>query len=591
MAHASSSHVPIRYVVRIADARAHLVDVEATVPTGGRAQLELMMPVWAPGSYLIREFARQVEWAVASDPHGGSLVVERVAKNRWRVNTDGTDRVTFRYRLYAREMSVRTNWVDADFALLNGAATFVTLADGVARPHEVSLILPAGWLRSVTALPARPDAPHEYVAADFDTLVDSPIVAGNPRIREFAVDGVPHALVTVGGEGLFDEEVAARDLERVVREHRRMWRGLPYTRYLFLNLLTEGRGGLEHRDSCAIMASRWATRTRTAYLAWLELASHEFFHVWNAKRLRPVELGPFNYEAENYTRSLWVVEGITDYYGDLAVCRAGLSTTAEYLDHLSHQLETLQTTPGRLAQPVDRASMDTWIRFYRPDENSPNVSISYYVKGHVMAWLLDARIRQLTEGAASLEDVMRAAYADYAGERGFTLDQFHAVAERVAGVSLADFRAATETSLAELDYAPALATLGLRFARPAAPAAGAPVSAHLGISTRIDQGRLVVTGVTRGTAAYMAGVDADDELVGVDDYRIPVDGLADRLTQYRPGETVVLLVARRERLLRLPVTLAAAPTRMWTLEADPGASEEAVRERHAWLRPGGGATS
>ena len=580
MAHASATPYPISYLVTFPSPQTHLVHIEATIPTDGRARLELMMAVWTPGSYLIREFARQVETAAAHDDRGGVLTVVRTAKNRWAVETGGAAAITLSYSLYAREMTVRTNWVDDSFALLNGAATFITRADGLSRPHAVTLDLPSHWQRSVTALPAGHEAPHHYVAPDFDTLVDSPIVAGNPSVRTFSVEGVPHALVTLGGDGLFDDERAAGDLERIVREHGRFWGGLPYAGYLFLNLLTEGRGGLEHRESCVIMASRWATRTRKAYLAWLELASHEFFHVWNAKRLRPVELGPFDYEAENYTRSLWVVEGITDYYGDLAVCRAGLSTPAEYLDHLSNQIDALQTTPGRLSQPVDRSSLDTWIRFYRPDENSPNVAISYYVKGHVMAFLLDARLRRLTGGRASLDEVMRVAYGRYSGERGFTLDEFHAVAEHVAGTSLSDFWTEAETGTSELTYTEALELLGLRFVPPAD---GSAEVGWLGVTTRTDGGRLIASGVTRGTPAYEAGVDTDDELLALDDLRIAPDGLADRLAQYRPGDTVSLLVARRDKLIRLPVTLAAPPAPRWRLETDPAATPEVVALRSRWL--------
>ena len=214
-------------------------------------------------------------------------------------------------------MSVRTNWVETDFAMLNGAPTFMTLADGQARPHEVVIQPARGWRISMTGLAEMSGGSHRYRAPDFDTLVDSPIVIGNPAVYEFTIDNKKHFLVNVGEAGVFDGARAAKDLETVVREHRRMWGTLPYDKYVFLNILTivtPGGGGLEHKNSAMLMANRWTTRTRRSYVAWLELASHEFFHVWNVKRLRPVELGPFNYEKEVLTRSLWVVEGVTDYY-------------------------------------------------------------------------------------------------------------------------------------------------------------------------------------------------------------------------------------------------------------------------------------
>jgi predicted metalloprotease with PDZ domain len=341
-------------------------------------------------------------------------------------------------------MSVRTNWVEADFAMLNGAPTFITLADGAARPHDVVIEPAPGWRISMTALSELSGGAHRYRAPDYDTLVDSPILIGNPAVYDFTIDGKRHSLVNIGEAGVFDGARAARDLEVLVREHVRMWGSPPYERYLFLNVLTSvpGQipgGGLEHRNSTLLIAGRWATRTRQSYLAWLELASHEFFHVWNIKRLRPVELGPFNYDDEVFTRSLWIAEGITDYYAELLVHRAGLSSQAEYIDALSNKVEELQTTPGRLVQPVDLASFDAWIKFYRPDENTSNASVSYYTKGAVMGFLLDARIRRASGGAKSLDDVLRAASQKFSGGRGYTPDEFRTVAEQTSGLNLRSF--------------------------------------------------------------------------------------------------------------------------------------------------------
>jgi predicted metalloprotease with PDZ domain len=326
------------------------------------------------------------------------------------------------------------------------------------------------------------------------------------------------------------------------------------------------------------MTSRWATRTRRAYLSWLELASHELFHVWNVKRLRPVELGPFDYENEVQTRSLWMAEGVTDYFAELLVHRAGLSTQAEYLDSLANKIEELQTTPGRTVQSAELASFDAWIRYYRPDENSPNVSISYYTKGAVIAFLLDARIRRSTGGARTLDDVMRAAYAQYSGERGFTPEDFQRVAEQVAGVSLAAFWDAAVEGTAELDYREALETFGLRF-RPTVSSG----RAWLGLTTRTDNGRLVVSQVRRGTPALDAGINVDDEILALDEFRVRADQFTSRLEQYQPGDTVSVLLARRDRLMRVDVTLGMEPPRQWRLEVDPEASEGQRSRQAAWL--------
>ncbi len=266
------------------------------------------------------------------------------------MQTGGAPSVTVRYRVYGREMSVRTNFIEADFALINGAATFLTLADDTGpRPHEVALTLPAAWKTTMTGLPAAADGlAHHYRAADFDTLVDSPIVAGNPAVYEFAVKGKPHFLVNVGEGGVWDGPRSAADAQKIVETQAAFWGHLPYDKYVFINMITEGTGGLEHRNSTVLMTSRWRTRTRRGYVDWLSLVSHEFFHAWNVKRLRPVELGPFEYERENYTKTLWVAEGLTDYYADLLAVRAGVITPEESLGALSETIASLQTTPGRL---------------------------------------------------------------------------------------------------------------------------------------------------------------------------------------------------------------------------------------------------
>jgi predicted metalloprotease with PDZ domain len=579
----SAGAEPIRYTLSFPAPHTHYVEITASVPTGGRPQVEMMMAVWSPGSYLVREFERHVEAFTARGADGRTLNVERSRKNRWTVATGGAEGVTIGYRLYAREMGVRTNWVESRFAMLNGAPTFITLAESAPRAHEVTLALPPDWKQVLTGLPEVPGRSHVFSAPDFDTLVDSPIVAGNPDVHEFTVDGKRHYLVNTPATDTFDGARAARDLERLVQEHRRMWGSLPYDKYLFLNMITEGGGGLEHKNSTMVMTNRWTTRTRKAYVAWLELVSHEFFHAWNVKRLRPVELGPFDYENEVYTRSLWIAEGFTDYYGELLVHRAGLSTRDEYLEALSNQIEALQTTPGRLVQSAELASYDAWIKYYRPDENAANTSISYYTKGAVIAFLLDAKIRKASDGARSLDDVMRAAYEKYSGAHGYTPDQFREVAEQVSKLDLRTFWDSVVEGTSELDYREALAALGLRFS-PGGAGADRPGRAWLGMSTRNDGGRLVVTQVLRNTPGYEAGVNVDDEILAIDEYRVRADRLANRLEQYKSGDRVTLLVARREQLMRLPLTLGAEPSERWRVEVNPGADEAQKRRLASWLQ-------
>lgn len=574
----AQSPEPIRYTLRFPAPQTHYVDVEAVYPTGRQPAIEIYMAVWTPGSYLVREYQRHVE-GVTAEAGGAPVAIEKSRKNRWRVTTGGAAAVTVRYRVYSREMTVRNNWVDAGFAMLNGAPTFLTLVERGQRPHEVRLELPPTWKGTATALMPITGAAHAYRAEDFDTLVDSPIIAGNPVTRTFTVDGKTHVLVLEGDPSLFDADRAAADTQRIVEAGRRAMGPLLYPHYYFLNMVVETGGGLEHKNSFLAMSGRYTTRTHRSYMNWLSLVAHEYFHNWNVKRLRPVELGPFDYETENYVKTLWVAEGFTDYYADVLVRRAGLSTLDEYFDALSGQIEAVQTRPGRRVTAVDMASYDTWIKQYRPDENTSNTTIDYYPKGAVIAFLLDAKIRKASGGTKTLDDAMQVALQRHGGAKGYTPQQFYQVMAEVAGVDLKGFFAKAVESTDELDYSEALDYYGLRF-RPVDPRSA---RAFLGATTRVDNGRLIVTGVRRDTPAYAAGLNTDDEILAIDGVRVRADALATRLEQYRPGDRAQVLVARREKLMPLDVTLGADSGRPWRLELRPDATAEQKANIVNWL--------
>lgn len=584
VAQPAPSPEPIRYTLRFPAPNTHYVEVEASFPTAGQPQIELMMAVWTPGSYLVREYERNVEHVSARTPAGAALGVEKTLKNRWRVRTNGSPEVTVAYRVYGREMGVRSNWIEDGFAMLNGAATFITLVDQRPRAHEVQVVLPAAWHRVMTAMPDAPDGGGvRFRAPDFDTLVDSPMVLGNPAVYEFTVDGKKHYLVNTGEGGLWDGAKMAHDLETIVQQDRKLWGPLPYDKYLFLNMITESGGGIEHKGSTLLMSSRWATRTRKGYLGFLRLASHEYFHAWNVKRLRPVELGPFDYEHEVYPKSLWVSEGFTDYYGALQLWRAGLQTRDEFFDELSTIIQQLQNTPGRLARSVEMSSFDAWIKEYRPDENSANSTISYYTKGAVIAFVLDAKLRTATHGAKTLDDLMRALYERYSGARGFTEEDFRAAAQQLAGADLFAWFTKTLETTEEIDYTEALDWFGLRF-RPTGDAnAQTPGKAWLGATIRTDAGREVVTQVKRGTPAYDAGLDAEDEILAIGDFRVRAGQLPARLEQYKPGDTISVLVSRRDELKRIDLVLGSEPAAAWRLEARPDATDDQKARLAAWV--------
>ena len=550
-----------RYTVRFSNPLTHYAEVEAVFPTASDT-LDLFMAVWTPGSYLVREYSRHVEAVAAVDSDGQALNVRKTRKNRWQVEANGASEVRVTYAVYCHEFSVRTNWVDETFALLQGAATYMSVVGKLDRPHLVTLILPRCWKSLVTGL-TRVDI-HTYLAPDFDTLVDSPILAGNLSVNEFECGGKRHYLVNSTEDSMWDCSRSVEDISKVVARNLELWGSLPYEQYWFLNILVEGQGGggLEHKNSCVFIASRYAMRTRAGYGKWLELMSHEFFHVWNVKRLRPVELGPFDYENENYTRGLWMAEGFTEYYGNLMAARAGVLNREEYLNALSTEIETLQTTPGRFTRSGELASFDAWIKAYRPDDNSINSTISYYTKGAVIAFLFDAQLRAAND---SLDQFMVEAHRKYSETAGFPGNGFPELEKLITGVE-------------ELDYAQALEYFGLRF-----KAAAKATKASLGFTTKVDSGRLIVAAVPRGTPAYEAGFSADDEIIAIDSSRVLHDQWAQRLEQLRPGERVTVLVSRRGKLVSVEAVLAQDPGKRWSLEVHPDATAAQKERLNAWL--------
>jgi predicted metalloprotease with PDZ domain len=457
---------PVVYTVRFPEPAKNYALVEAAVPTGGQPALELLMPVWTPGFYRVEDYAGRVQSLAARAPGGAGLAAERVAKNRWRVQTGGAATVFVSYKLLCTRPWVTGNWVGGDLTVLNGGPSFVTPADKAKRPHEVRLELPPAWKGSMTGLEAAPGAkPHHYRAADYDMLVDSPILAGNLAVTEFDVGGSRHVLAAGGDTARWDGARAAADLRKVVEEHRRLWGPLPFKKYAFLFVVREkgGGGGLEHANSALIFTSAAATRGKGPGLSWLMFVSHEYCHAFNVKRLRPAEFTSFDYEKPPRTTGLWVSEGLTTYYGDLLVCRAGLCGADAYLARLSGHIDRLQKTPGRLVQTLEQASYDVWTSSMSGIGGGAR-TVSYYVKGPVVGFLLDAKIRRATGGARSLDDLMRLAYRRYGGEKGFTAEQFRQAAEEVAGADLKDpFRKWLATA-EELDYTEALEWFGLRFA-------------------------------------------------------------------------------------------------------------------------------
>lgn len=610
---------PLEYTVSFENRASHYSQIRMVIPSPASETIELMMSTWTPGSYVIREYSRHIDQLTATGSDNAPILIHKTAKNRWQVKCIPGMDLTITYRLYCHEMSVRSNWVDQDMAILNGAATFLTVAGAESAPHQIHFDVPEDWSRTLTALQAVEGRSHTYMAENLDVLIDSPVLCGNPVVQDFSAGGVSHVLATIGDSSLWDTAKAAADAQRIVAQHQEFWGVVPYSSYKFLNVISETGGGLEHDNSTLVMTSRWNFRNKEKYEDWLSLISHEFFHTWNVRRLRPAELTSYNYEVENNTRSLWVAEGVTSYYEDLMLVRAGLIDHPAYLKRLSQNIEKLQTNSGRNVQSLSESSFDSWIKFYRPDENSANSRVSYYVKGCIVGFLLDARIRELTSDARSLDDVMRMLYQRHSGPKGYSSSDFAAIVSEVAATDMNAWLAQHVESTEELDYQPALNWFGLQFTAPkpdatesdeneASPSSTPPVDtvvagaaaadeksdvqkkgkpdepkAWIGIQTSESGSAVIITGVTHGSPAHEAGLNVDDEFLAFNQYRVNSKTWKDQLTQLGIGEKIQVLVARRGEIRTIEVRPATEPKEKWNLRPITKPSDDLKARLVKWL--------
>jgi len=450
---------PLAYTIHVTPPTAKAFDVDVVVPTGRRDSIFMMMPVWSPGMYTLQSYGDRVASIGARGPDGSSLDVSRVSPSRWVVKTGKAPSVTVTYRVGAARGTNLSSGVTDTSLVIIGPATFMTLADSPDRPADIRLDVPADWKPAATSLAAAPDgAKNHFVAPNYDVLADSPILDGtHVSVAGFTVNGVSHRWAYLG-DAEWSADSAAAWVKPLVEEHARFWGTLPLDNYVFLNIVTgAGPGsGVEHLNSVAINTNG----KRPGPGGWFREAafiSHEYFHAMNVKRLRPVELGPFDYEHTPVTTGLWVSEGLTSYFGDLLAARGGLGTHADWLALASKHIGDLQNSPGRLVQSIEGASAQMFERIPREK------SVDYYVKGPVVGLVLDAHIRKATNGTTSMDDVIRAEYQKWSGKRGFTSQDFAKTASDAAGVDLVALLHKLVATTDEVDYAEMLDYFGLRF--------------------------------------------------------------------------------------------------------------------------------
>ncbi|MEZ2228674.1 MAG: M61 family metallopeptidase [Microcoleus sp.] len=568
----------IEYSVAMPNPESHLFEVTLRVQGWSEPMMDLKMPVWTPGSYLVREYAKHLQDFSSTTEGDRSLSWRKQSKNHWQIETNSVSDVTVNYRIFANELTVRTNHLDSTHGYFNPAALCFLLPGFESNCYRIKIVPPRPEWRIVTTLPPVSGQEYTFEAVDFDTLVDTPFEIGCHDLYDFEVMGKNHQLV-VWGKGNLQPEQVIRDIQKVIEVEAKMFGGLPYDRYVFLlHLSGSGFGGLEHKDSCTLNYPRFGFRNKDKYDRFMQLVAHEFFHLWNVKRIRPKALEVFDYNQESYTTSLWFSEGTTSYYDLVIPFRSGLYGVKGFLHGLGKEITRLQTTPGRKVQSASESSWDTWIKLYRRDSNSDNSQISYYLKGELISFLLDLLIRAKHGNERSLDDVMRLMWQKFGqgnlaqnngtkksvipgngelldnslpSEIGFTPEQLQEAIESVAGVDLSDFFARYIDGTQELPYNQYLAPFGLELVVDETNEIPS-----LGWTLGVENGREMVKFVEAGAPAQLAGIDAGDELLAIDGFRVNAEQASERLKDYRPGDTVEVTVFHQDELRTCRVTLA-----------------------------------
>ena len=594
----------IRYTIVPKDLAAHLFSVTVTVEAPDAAGQVFFLPAWIPGSYMIREFARHVV-RISARCADAEVALDKRDKHSWQAAPcDGP--LILQYEVYAWDLSVRAAHLDQTHGFFNGTSVFVCVRGQEHLPHVVEIgqgsdAACAHW-RVATALPrlkARRYGFGTYVAANYDELIDHPVETGNFALATFQAHGVPHDVVITGCVPNLDLARLCADLQKICEAQIALFepktRQAPMARYVFMTLAVgDGYGGLEHRASTALICARadlpvkGQTLISDGYRTYLGLCSHEYFHTWNVKRIKPAAFAPYQLEAETYTSLLWLFEGFTSYYDDLMLLRSGVIDQPTYLSLLAKTVNSVLRGSGRTRQSVAESSFDAWVKYYRQDENAPNAIVSYYTKGSLVALALDLTIRDGSGGKRSLDDVMRALWERYGrdfysadgGGRGVTDADVEDLFEEISGLKLKRLLARWVRGTDDLPLAKLLAPFAVTLSDDRSDA-----RPSLNVRTVRDGADCRLANVHEGGPAHRAGLSANDLLVAIDGLRVSATNLDALLARYRNGDTIAVHAFRRDELMQFSVKLApdAAPKTVLVAESKPAA---AVRLRTAWLKPG-----
>lgn len=582
---ASSQPVTIHYNLGMSRPSSHLLEVEMSIEQlqSDLRELEFHLPVWRPGRYMVLDFAGGIQGFTTTDGKGNPLVWSKIDKSTWRVSTQGTSKVTINYLVYANEFGLRTRGLNDEHAFIDGAAVFMYVEQFRSSPVGLSIHPYGGW-HSTTGLEG---SGEEFSAPGYDHFIDCPIEIGNQKDFEFTIDGAPHVL-SIFGEGNWKTDTLLRDISRIVRVQKEFWGELPYKRYVFLLHCTPSSGGGTEHINSTIMGTRpFVFNNPESYNGFLGLVSHEYFHTWNVKQLRPKGIHPYDYSKENYCQELWIAEGTTSYYDDLLLIPAGFKTVEKYLENIASTIFIDRQRPGNAVQSLAEASYDAWIKYWRGTEQSYNAESDYYGKGASVSLLLDLEIRHQSRNTHSLDDVMRAMYKRFPlSGIGYTLSDFRTTCEEMAGGSLQQFFEQCIYGTAPLSWDEKLSFTGLQIvAKDSFP------KPWIGLVTTDAGEKTKITRVLAGSPAYGAGLDIGDEVLALDGSRVRTSDLSDRVAERRSGDALTLSVFRNDKLREFTVIVGTSPVPGYKIVKAGAPTEMQKKIYEAWLRSSWGGST
>lgn len=575
---AQADSVAVEYTIGLHEPQTQYVEMTATFLDLAGGVLDVHLPTWRPGRYVILDFAGTITGVSAESGDGSALVIEKTAKSSWRVELAGSTEAMIRYRVYANSLGDRTRHVDDSHAFLDGSAVFLYSDDAREKPARVVVEAPSGWAVA-TGLERALGAENIFLAPNYDILVDSPFEIGRHELITFDVDGVAHE-IAVWGKASYSPERFKTDFAAIVAAQRDVFGEMPYDRFVFLLHIAPGLGGgTEHYNSTIMQTSPDRFDSDGEYRRFLGLVSHEMFHTWNVKRLRPAGLNPYDYLGENYTTLLWVSEGTTSYYGGLTLARAGITKPDAYLKSLAGSIGAMERHIGATVQSLEESSFDAWVKFNRSTPDSANTTVSFYSKGSLVSLLLDMELRGRTNNRVSLDTVMRDLYERFPLDGpGFTPEDLLGTVERLSGTSFGPFFEKYVRGTGPLPMAEALMTVGLELTRDAGedkPYVGFSVSGD-------DTG--VVSRIRADGPAYEAGLNVGDEIVAFNDDRMRGSNLDALLKKIKPGDTVAILLFRRDELREISFVAGTRNDAPLTLTRVGNPTETQVAVYESWLK-------